>query len=131
MGTGIIVECKKCLYSQRFNLGIGMMYYDLRAVLSVVKGPKHRTIIKELLNTHPSAEQDYKHCIYSCPKCRKLYERFYVKVCEGSDLLYQIEYHCPQCKTILKQIPDELITQQFCPECREKSLSVNEELCWD
>lgn len=131
MGTGITVKCNNCTYQQSFTLGVGMMYSDLHAVLSVIKEPRIRVAIKEILDAHPSAKQDFEHTVYTCLKCHTFHERLYVRLSEEGALLYQVEYHCPRCGTILKQISEKSIIKQPCPKCGEKSLRFDEELLWD
>ena len=131
MGTGILVKCQKCSYQRSFDLGVGMMYYDLGNVLDNIKEARVRANIKEILKTHPYVNEDFENAVYACPKCHTLHGRLYVKLSEGNNLLYQTEYYCSRCDIALKQLPEKAITKQPCPGCGEKALSVSEELLWD
>ena len=82
VGTGIVVNCPNCDYSDRFMLGAGMMYPAVyQATVKDVKSGKYGAEWKSLLEENRGAVIHAGKELYRCPKCRALETRPNLSVC--------------------------------------------------
>jgi hypothetical protein len=131
MGSEITVECTNCHSAKSFTLGVGFLYSSLRSVMNVIHY-KRRPLISEILDNHDVHATDYEHRIYRCPKCNRLYERFYVKILYDQNDVYETIFRCGKCRITLEQVKDEMEASSYpCAFCGQKALLVKEDLLWD
>ncbi|MGA2503203.1 MAG: hypothetical protein ABSG01_03835 [Anaerolineales bacterium] len=131
MGEGIILECSQCDYSEYFNLGVGMGYSSLSAVINEVS-PARRKTVKNLLARKDVTEVDFEHRVYECPTCHLLAERFDYSIEYASGKVYRPYFLCGRCRT--RMIPATgPLTEHICPNCGARPLMVNESfhVDWD
>ncbi len=153
MGTGIVVNCPNCDYSDRFMLGAGMMYPAVyQATVKDVKSGKYGAEWKSLLEENRGAVIHAGKELYRCPKCRALETRPNLSVYtsssetptegywpywirDGYTLVKRYEHKCPACSETMIQVQvddDEECEQSVlpCPKCGAK-LRIAGGICWD
>ena len=131
MGSGITVTCKTCREEESFWLGIGMMYSDLKNVITNVHYTR-RDVVLKILDEHDVSKTKFEHRLFYCQKCHRLYERFYVKILYDSSELYESIFKCNKCKRVLSPVDDlERIKGIPCSKCGKISLDYVEDLNWD
>ena len=129
MGHGITVESKSCNYEDTFSLGIGMMYFSLENVISLVS-PHRREKVLNLLKRQDSFAMDYDQKMFVCPSCNTLAERFDFSIAYGAGQIYKPYFRCPKCRKKLVSL-EEAIESTSCPQCGEKTLISTESVLWD
>lgn len=103
MGRGYVLECAKCgMGIGTYYVGTGMMYVpsSIRSMLkSLIRSREIRSHVETMLDKGASFSDggSYGHDLYICPKCNKLYERFYFRLECGSEI-YEPPYMCHKCK---------------------------------
>jgi len=137
MGSGYFVTCDSCDFVNLFHLGVGMAYSSLENVIGLVHYTRHKKI-KNILKIHtltPDSWENpnpfYTHRMYRCAKCSKLRTCFYVKICYDNDLVYETDFKCYRCKSILEEVDPADITNHPCPECGKTTMSSHEDILWD
>lgn len=139
MGSGFHIHCAQCGHGTEFRLGIGMLYYDIELVKSLLSVGRRRKV-EEILDHHHVGEMDYSHNIYACDKCQRAYSRFSFKVGYDDDLTYEVLFKCPLCRRLLRQVDfsyenksgalAELLSWT-CPKCGKTGLESLEMCPWD
>jgi len=130
MGTAYEIRCGKCGYKDLFRLGVGMMYFSLQNVLDNLHYTK-RDEIRKLLDTYSIENEYYAHELFVCPKCNRLFERFFVQFNYDQNKTFKTEYRCTKCKSKLKRISIDQLNDYPCHICGSKNLKYCEILMWD
>lgn len=171
MGRQYRLKCSACDYSVSINEGVGMMHSphavfygvcddptqnwsvafpdglrerEKPLLLSLVKSTAIKKRAFALLQSGATPKNNYGHSLYDCPKCHRLYDRFYFCL-KSENEIYEPDYKCPNCRTVLKKVDlvvenetlkivheDNSIADWHCPKCGNTSLE-NEDFMrmWD
>ena len=131
MGSGITISCESCDYDKTFYLGVGMMYSSLENVIKCVDRWR-RAAVLEIIQNHEMGKCDYEHKLYGCANCKRLYERFYVKIDFDGGEVYETGFRCGNCRSNLVEIDDIMgMKNRPCPKCDIMTLRVEETVLWD
>jgi DNA-directed RNA polymerase subunit RPC12/RpoP len=133
MGNGITVSCQTCSYKKTFMLGVGMAYSSLENVLDCVINKTVRAHIFNLLKNHYVNQEEFYRALFRCKNCDSLYERFYVELHYDDGQIFKTEFYCSKCEKPLTKVKNEekRIPLLPCPNCRNKTLNVREDMLWD
>jgi predicted nucleic-acid-binding Zn-ribbon protein len=130
MGTGITIECTKCHFTETYQLGVGMAYYSLEAVMGLVS-PARRQTVKKLLKRKDLRNVDYGHRLFECPKCHILTERFDYRIEYGVNKIFIPSFRCGHCRRVLISAKKPL-KDHACPQCGARPIKVFENsVLWD
>jgi DNA-directed RNA polymerase subunit RPC12/RpoP len=131
MGKGVRIECRKCSTKQDFLLGVGWEYSSLETVIGELD-PKPRDEVQKILQDHVVLQREYEWRLYLCGKCKKLYDRLWVRIKYDGDQEYETVYRCGKCDENLDKLHDlEGISEIPCWRCGERTLTVGAKFLWD
>jgi hypothetical protein len=139
MGYTIRFHCPSCHYTFDAFLGIGMLFWSLRNVLSSLSPSRRKTVSKILdeLGTdgdHGDENFFYENAVFRCPATGLYYNRFYVKILSPDDgsVLYETRYRCPKSKVMMDLVmSDEEIKERPCPGCGDVGIEGEVSEMWD
>jgi transcription initiation factor IIE alpha subunit len=131
MGDGIIVQCSNCSMKRDFYLGLGWAYSSLETVIDAIH-PSKREEVRRIFKDHKVLQRETGWRLYLCGKCKRLYDRFWVKIKYDDDQVYKTEFTCPKCGGKLSHLRDTArISDLPCIYCGERTLAVEGEFLWD
>jgi DNA-directed RNA polymerase subunit RPC12/RpoP len=130
MGRGISIRCGTCSAKQDFLLGVGWDYFSLDTVISALH-PGRRAEVRTILQGRDLHQRESGWRIYLCGECKRLYNRFWLKLEYGDNQNYETEYEC-SCGGKLYQFLDlGRISDLRCSRCGEKTLVMEDQFLWD
>ena len=162
MGNNIIVSCSNCDFeSKELRVGVGMMYYSLKKVVSLLPD-KYKEVAKYIINNHSidfdeeitefdkqlleSASESEKrkilskyttgtdigHKIFFCQKCKRFESHLYARINYDKRNQFITKYNCKKCKSeFIPVLEIENIDQISCPKCNRKDLITEIVMFWD
>jgi DNA-directed RNA polymerase subunit RPC12/RpoP len=127
MGERLSVLCKNCLFTREFLLG--KEHESEYTVEELVDGSINDKKVEKNIkkrNKYNIPILNLQHEILICKKCGDIEGKLIIEFADG----YVTRYSCEKCGQELESIDYHDIRKISCPECREKSLMVNEHIFW-
>jgi DNA-directed RNA polymerase subunit RPC12/RpoP len=131
MGEGITIQCTNCSMKRSFYLGLGWAYSSLETVIDSLE-PSNREEVRKIVKDHKVLQRETGWRLYLCRKCKRLHNRFWVRLNYDGDQVYETAFTCPKCGEKLSHLRDTArISDLPCSYCGEKTLVLSEEFLWD
>ena len=95
MGTGYTYRCRKCLETGSLSFGSGILWYDFENVKGYLHWQFRRQLeLFESLNGHCC--KDFALKLYTCPKCKTIHSRFWLKATAENGEIFENNFKCPE-----------------------------------
>ena len=132
MGTGYTYQCKKCLKTGSLTIGAGMLWYDFENVKSALHW-QFRRQLEEFEKVNGSSSKDYSLNLYTCPKCKTIHSKFWVRATSQDGKIFETIFKCPKCKRKLEEVDEEEFdnANYACQNCGQFELEYITESIWD
>lgn len=130
MGHGLVTNCTNCNDEQNFFLNVGMCSPSIG---HIIDNSHYRTRDKilDFLDKGEERSFDFSNKLFVCARCQVPHTRFWAKIERDDGDVFETQFKCPKCRSLMMEASEEEITNYRCRKCGKRSLEVVGEIMWD